>query len=165
METTSKSLQVRRKLTVSEQMALKHKYTHSVYFQTHTVINGISSKNHHILDCKLWSYDHRQFHALFGVSVETTILLWIVLDGLRGFSFTLKPEYLLWTLHFLNVYPTCDVATQYWHVDPKPYRTWICRIILLLYFTLDLISFNNRFDELYGPMSVNMVIDATELTT
>ena len=117
--------------------------------------------------------NNRQFHAHFGLSKTTIIILFGVLQSVAsqtGFAL----DHVLWTFYFLKVYNTVDVSAVYWKVDPKTYRLWVWRVIQTLFVHLDTVRFfhhnsdqqidlNDRFDS-ETIMTVNMALDGTECT-
>lgn len=115
--------------------------------------------------------NNRQFHANFGLSKATIIILFGVLQSATSHGgFTL--DHILWTFYFLKVYNTVDVSAVHWKVDPKTYRLWVWKVIQTLFIYLDTVSLfitfliykidlNDRFDS-ETIMSINMALDGTE---
>ena len=68
-------------------------------------------------------FSNREFHAHFGISKETIIVLWGLLQKTSQFNF--KFEHLLWTFYFLKIYNSMDVSAIFWKVDIKTYHLWI----------------------------------------
>jgi hypothetical protein len=86
----------------------------------------------------------RQFRALFGVSIQTVIILWQFLQTIQSsidLPFVLHPSYLLWALYFMKVYPSCDVACNKWQCDAKTFRLWAWRVIFLLHLFLNTVKY------------------------
>ena len=72
-------------------------------------------------------YDRRKIKSLFGLNAETIILLWAILNEISLIELQIEPIHLLWCLYFLKNYPSCDVSSNYWKVDVKTLRLYICK--------------------------------------
>ena len=86
------------------------------------------------------NYSDRKFHAHFGLSKSTILILFSVLQTVEttyGYTFTL--DHLLWTFYFLKVYNSVDVSASHFNVDCKTYRIWIWRVLLILFVHLDMV--------------------------
>ena len=74
-------------------------------------------------------YSERQFLLLFGISVRFCEAL-LFLAASSGFA--LEAVHLLWTLFFLKIYPTEDVASSIWLCDHKTYEKHVLHTLLTL---------------------------------
>jgi len=71
----------------------------------------------------------RKFRALFGVCENTALVL---LRYLGWENDMMSWTHLFWTLYFLRTYPTLDVASAFWKVDPKTFEVHVWKTIYLL---------------------------------
>lgn len=101
--------------------------------------------------------DVRKFKSHFGISPVTTIKIYEKITSVSP----LVIEHLLIALHFLKVYPTTDVGSSFWKLDPKTYRKRVWFVLYLLFFSLDEIHFDDRLES--GVHTINVVLDATEI--
>jgi hypothetical protein len=84
-------------------------------------------------------FNDRQFHAHFGISKETIIILWGILEtNVPKMNFTL--DHILWTFYFLKVYNSVDVSASYWKIDAKTYRSWVWKVIHTLFILLNTVN-------------------------
>lgn len=95
-----------------------------------------SPKYFHCLGLSLYGIlnNHESFRAHFGTSPLICSQLWIrtispkrhiIADGL-------KPDHLLWALHFIKTYNTMYVLSAKVGVDRKTYAKWIWIILRLI---------------------------------
>lgn len=82
-------------------------------------------------------YRPRRFRSLFGVSLDTCVVLWkrISLVDLDA-SMSIQKRHLLWALHFLKVYPPEIPGSASWGVDPVTWNNCIRRALRLLQHSL-----------------------------
>jgi hypothetical protein len=75
--------------------------------------------------------DARHVRAFFGIDFEAMSVLWSMIEQeCRARRYT--ETYLLWTLHFLRVYPTCDRLDVFLPVSYPTYAAAIWDIIDLI---------------------------------
>jgi len=84
-------------------------------------------------------FSHRHFMSIFGISVQTILVLWLCLNRME-LPFHLKPIHLLWTLNFLKQYSTMDQASPIWKCDIKTFRLYVWRVVVSLFVYLDTVS-------------------------
>lgn len=71
----------------------------------------------------------RKLKAHFGVSIDTLLTIWAYI---KHNDIGCRPTHLLWTLHFLKIYPTELVGASLWRIDKETWSKWIkCTIELL----------------------------------
>jgi hypothetical protein len=86
-------------------------------------------------------FSDRQFHAHFGVSKSTILILFSILQKVQiTYEYTFTLDHLLWTFYFLKVYNSVDVSAEHFHIDCKTYRLWIWRVLLILFLHLDTVK-------------------------
>lgn len=79
-----------------------------------------------------WPSD-RRFRATFGVSLSVATAIWeLVLASYFTFELKISPMHLLWTLYFLKVYPTADVAAGRCVCDEKTFRKYVNYMLLVV---------------------------------
>jgi hypothetical protein len=86
-----------------------------------------------------WS--ERKFHAHFGVSQFTILVLFQLLHSHFGNYFSL--DHILWAFYFLKVYTSVDVGAEYWKISSKTYELWIWRTLHALFIVLDMVNFGD----------------------
>jgi hypothetical protein len=109
------------------------------------------------------NWSERTFRAHFGVSSVTAIALWLHLLEQPFYSF--QAHHLLWTLHWLKVHNSLDVAASRFACDRHTYSMWVWRVILVLFFTLNTVHFNCSNDLLNRLMQVIDSLKETILST
>ena len=86
------------------------------------------------------NFSDRKFHAHFGISKSTIIVLFNILQIIQtNYEYNFSLEHLLWTFYFLKVYNSIDVSASFFHVDCKTYRLWIWRVLLVLFIHLNMV--------------------------
>jgi hypothetical protein len=73
------------------------------------------------------AYNHRTWMSFFGVPVHVFDMLW---QSISGANFARK--HLLWTLHFLKIYPTELVGSRTWQISTVTYTNSIRACVMLL---------------------------------
>ncbi|PRP81930.1 transposase family protein, partial [Planoprotostelium fungivorum] len=108
---------------------------------------------------QFFGYHHERFHALFGVTQGTALLLSIILSDACD-NHIPEPIHVLWMLYFFKAYPRKYAASEFWMVDPKTHQFWVWRCVALLYQALDTIRMENR---LVGGLNIpSLAVDGTE---
>lgn len=75
----------------------------------------------------------RTFRAHFGVGWIVSYEIWKALTAYSEHYITprppIKPEHLLWCLHFLKTYDTEDRAVPFCRTSRKTYRKWVWEVM------------------------------------
>ena len=82
----------------------------------------------------------RQFRALFGIPTDCIEEIY---DHIKDNNFGVEEENLLWTLYFLKVYPTENVAELFIGKTAKTFKKWVMLTLDLLNSNLPAVSFFN----------------------
>jgi hypothetical protein len=101
-----------------------------------------------------------QFSALFGVSLNVLNTLWFLVSSKHHGKF--KKIHLLYTLYFLRLYPSAQVASAFWQINPEYFNRICWNMIFTLEDSLDFCKFENRTLDrpwIFGDVFVYAVID------
>ncbi|CEO99925.1 hypothetical protein PBRA_007659 [Plasmodiophora brassicae] len=77
-------------------------------------------------------YHDRRFRALFGVSVDICVALWLHIQS-HIVGNAIRPKHLLWALHFMKENPTEISGSSKWGVDPGTWSQHVQRVLRLLH--------------------------------
>ncbi len=90
----------------------------------------------------IMNYSDRQFHAHFGISKSTILILFSILQRVEAsYGYTFSLDHLLWTFYFLKVYNSVDVSASHFQIDCKTYRFWMWKVLIILFIHLDTVCY------------------------
>src|SRR5690242_2975182 len=77
-------------------------------------------------------------HAHFGLCLSAITLVWLLIAETAHLH-EVRPIHLLWALHFLKVYPTEDIAANFFGTSWQTYHKWVWKVLGLLYLHLNVV--------------------------